>query len=166
MGEHGHWLKTTLFENAARVPLIVVAPSIENKGQKTSALAELVDLYPTLAELCGTSAPDCVSGVSLVPALKDPHARPRTSAMSQLKNNYTIRTEHYRYTEWGDDGIGGNELYSHENDPHELVNLANTPGHVDLVARLSKQLHERVGAARRPPKGLKQVPEPTAKDTK
>lgn len=156
MGEHGHWLKTTLFENAARVPLIVAVPGATN-ARDTDALAEMVDLFPTLADLCSTAAPKCLSGVSLVAALNDPQARPRASALTQLKNNYSIRTRNYRYTEWGENGDGGNELYSHRTDPQEMVNLANNPEHANTVERLSKRLHQRVAAARQPPQGLRQI---------
>ncbi len=158
LGEHGHWLKTTLFENATRVPLIVVAPGMENDGRVTSALVEMVDLYPTLAELCGTTPPTCLSGVSLVPVLKNPQSTPRSSALSQLNDGYSIRTANYRYTEWGANGSGGNELYVHQDDPQEMVNLANVPEHRDTVKRLSRELHERIAVAQRPPQGLKQIP--------
>ncbi len=77
MGEHGHWQKTTLFENAARVPLIIAGPGVLAAGSATRSPAEMVDVYPTLADLCGLRTPGYVSGVSLVPTLKDPRAAPR-----------------------------------------------------------------------------------------
>ena len=157
MGEHGHWLKTTLFENAAQVPLIISAPGVNSNGHETNALAELVDLYPTLAELCAAPSPEYLAGVSLVPVLNNPRANPRSSAMTQLKNNYSIRTEEYRYTEWGVDGNGGNELYNRQDDPGEMTNLANSPSYRDTVDRLSQLLRERISAARQPPEGLKQI---------
>ncbi len=158
MGEHGHWLKTTLFENAARVPLIIAGPGVTATGRSTSSFAEMVDFYPTLAELCGLRAPACLSGVSLAPVLKDPLAKPRTSALTQLKDrNYTLRTEKYRYTEWGEGGSGGAELYDHATDPQEMVNLAGDPRHADSVARLSQQLHTRIADARQPPAGVQQI---------
>jgi arylsulfatase A-like enzyme len=81
MGEHGHWQKMTLFENSARVPLIFAGPGVGAKGAKTDSLAELVDIYPTVADLCGIPAPGYLSGVSLVPVLNDPSATPRDSAL-------------------------------------------------------------------------------------
>ncbi len=77
MGEHGHWQKTTLFENAARVPLIIAGPGVQAAGQAAATPAEMVDFYPTLAELCDLKAPECLSGVSLLPALQDVKATPR-----------------------------------------------------------------------------------------
>ena len=157
MGEHGHWQKTTLFENAARVPLILAGPGIEASGQTAKAPAEMVDFYPTLAELCGLKAPTYLSGVSLVPALKDADASPRTSALSQYASGYSIRTPRYRYTEWGEDGSQGAELYDQASDPKEMVNLADRADRADTVKRLSKLLRERIAAASRAPKGVKQI---------
>lgn len=157
MGEHGHWQKTTLFENATRVPLIIASPDQKAKGAKTDAPAEMIDLYPTLAELCGLTPPGYVSGVSLVPVLNDPAARPRASALSQYSDGYSLRTERYRYTEWGDNGAGGNELYDRDSDPAELVNLADESESADIVKELSAQLHERIAEARSKPEGLQQL---------
>ena len=126
MGEHGHYQKTTLFENATRVPLIISGPGVKARGQSTAAPAEMVDFYPTLAELCGLKAPKYLSGVSLAPALADANARPRSSALSQYGGGYSIRTARYRYTEWGEDGSGGSELYDHSADSAEMQNLAGS----------------------------------------
>ena len=152
MGEHGHWQKITLFENATRVPLIIAAPGMKTAGQTTQALAEMVDYYPTLAELCGLSTPDYLSGKSLAPILNDPAAKVRDSALTQWETGYSLRTPRHRYTEWGKAGADGNELYDHESDPAEMVNLAKKAEHAATIANLSKQLHERVVAHQRLPK--------------
>ena len=157
MGEHGHWQKTTLFENAARVPLLLAGPGLEAGGQSTTTPAEMVDFYPTLAELCGLATPKHLSGVSLAPVLKDPTATPRQSALTQYANGYSLRVPRYRYTEWGENGSAGKELYDHQTDPREMVNLAGRPEQVETVERLSGLLHQRIEHARRPPKGVRQV---------
>jgi iduronate 2-sulfatase len=157
MGEHGHWQKTTLFENAARVPLIIAGPGVSAPGKRTTGPVEMTDFYPTLAELCGLKPPPSVSGVSLVPALKDPSAAPRQSALTQYANGYSIRTERWRYTEWGENGKEGNELYDHETDPAEMVNLASRPEHAARIKELSAHLRERIANANQPPQGVKQV---------
>jgi iduronate 2-sulfatase len=157
MGEHGHWQKTTLFENAARVPLIISVPGTKTAGRTSLTPAEMVDFYPTLAELCGLTAPKYLSGVSLVPALKDPSATPRKAAFTQYGTGYSLRTARYRYTEWGNDGEDGAELYDHESDPAEMTNLASRQQHAATVTRLSKQLHTRITAAKRPPQGVRQI---------
>jgi len=157
MGEHGHWQKTTLFENAARVPLILAGPGVTAAGRSTDSPAEMIDFYPTLAELCGLKPPPYVSGVSLAPALKDPAAAPRSDALTQYADGYSIRTPRYRYTEWGEDGRGGAELYDHQADPAEMVNLAGRPDQAETVEQLSELLRRRAAEARHRPEGLEQI---------
>jgi len=157
MGEHGHYQKTTLFENATRVPLIIAGPGVKAGGKSTPAPAEMVDFYPTLAELCRLPAPKHLSGKSLVPVLNDPAASTREGAFTQYAGGYSIRTARYRYTEWGQDGSGGRELYDHESDPEELVNLADSAEHAHTIKKLSKLLGQRIAAAGKPPKGVRQV---------
>ena len=157
MGEHGHWQKTTLFENATHVPLIIAGPGVTAKGSVADTPAEMVDFYPTLAELSGLEPPSYVSGVSLVPALRNPKAQVRKSAFTQYDIGYSIRTRRYRYSEWGENGKAGAELYDHRADPQELKNLATDPAHKDLIADLSKMLRGRVTAAKTKPKGLTQI---------
>ena len=155
MGEHGHWQKTTLFENAAQVPLIIAGPGVAGKAAATPA--EMVDFYPTLAELCGLTPPDYVSGVSLVPALQDVAAMPRQSALTQYESGYSIRTARYRYTEWGPDAATGRELYDHNADPSEMKNMANDASQSETASRLSRMLRRRIAAANKAPKGIKQI---------
>ena len=157
MGEHGHWQKTTLFENATRVPLIIAAPETKEAGKTSTNPAEMVDLYPTLSELCGLKIPAHVSGVSLAPILSDISAEPRKLALSQYSNGYSLRTDRYRYTEWGEKGEGGVELYDHESDSGEMTNLANNPEHAETISSLAERLHQRIEATNVVPKGLKRV---------
>ena len=157
MGEHGHWQKTTLFENAARVPLIIAGPGVKAGGSRTVAPAEMIDFYPTLADLCGLTPPQYLSGVSLVPTLEDASQHSRTAALTQYANGYSLRTARYRYSEWGQDGMLGAELYDHESDPEEMVNLAGREGHQGTVSKLSTLLHERIESARTKPDGLEQI---------
>ncbi len=157
MGEHGYWQKTTLFENAARVPLIIAGPGTKASGESTTAFAEMIDFYPTLADLCGLRGPKSLSGVSLAPVLQDPSATPRKAALTQYANGYSIRTPRYRYTEWGKDGAEGAELYDHDSDREELVNLASRAKHAATLKQLSTLLRQRITAARRPPEGVRQI---------
>ena len=160
MGEHGHYQKMTLYENAARVPLIISVPGMKPAGQSTRSLAEMVDFYPTLAEVCGLTAPSNLSGISLASVLDDPAVTPRDSALTQKHSGYALRTDRYRYVEWGENGAEGAELYDHRTDDAEMVNLADRPEHADTVVRLSRALRGRVAAARKPPAGLKQLDPP------
>jgi iduronate 2-sulfatase len=157
MGEHGHWQKTTLFENATHVPLIIATPNSKDAGQSTRSLAEMVDFYPTLAELCDLPTPGYLSGVSLAPVLKNREAQPRKSALTQYMGGYSLRTARYRYTQWGPNGQDGAELYDHQSDPEELINLVSQPEHAPTVKRLAGQLQQRIAAATRVPEGLKQI---------
>ena len=156
MGEHGYYQKTTLFENAARVPLIIAAPNSKAAGQSTECPAEMIDFYPTLADLCGLEAPSNLSGVSLKPALNDSSARPRNDALTQYDIGYSLRAGQYRYTEWGENGAQGAELYDHQSDPEELVNLVTRSDSADVIKRLSIRLRERVADAQQTPVGLLQ----------
>ena len=157
MGEHGHWQKTTLFENATHVPLLIAGPGVGAKGAIAKSPVELVDLYPTLTALAGIDTPPHTAGVSLVPARADGRATPRTTAFSQYSNGYSLRGARYRYTEWGENGAEGFELYDHQSDPGEMRNLAKSPEHAAIVNTMGTQLHERVSKAAHAPKGVKQV---------
>ena len=153
LGEHGLWQKMSLFEESARVPLVIAAPGASARGAVAKAPVGLLDLYPTLAELCGVKAPDNLQGQSLVPMLSDPDAPGRGWTLSQVTRGprrpdarffgYTLRTPRWRYTEWAE-GEQGRELYDHEADARELTNLADDPAHADVVAQLSRQLRQAV----------------------
>jgi len=154
LGEHGLWQKMSVFEESARVPLIIAAPKMGVKGGVAKDPVGLIDLYPTLTELCGVKAPEKLQGQSLVPMLKDPSATGRGWAITQVSRRvrkkqgsrffgYSLRTPRWRYTEWAE-GKQGRELYDHDADPRELRNLAADPGYADTIARLSRQLRKAV----------------------
>jgi iduronate 2-sulfatase len=172
LGEHGClWQKQSVFEEAARVPLIISAPGMKAAGKGTTALAELIDVYPTLAELCGLTPPANLPGKSLAPQLNDPTKAGKDFALTQVRRGgngggkakkakaenaeksggpfegYSLRTDRWRYTEW-DDGKRGVELYDHQNDPHEYTNLAKDPQHAATVKQLSAKLQQVVAAAK------------------
>lgn len=157
MGEHGHYQKTTLFENATRVPLIIAGPGVKERGKSTRALAEMVDFYPTLSEMSGLKPPPYLAGVSLLPALRDVSARPRTSAITRYSTGASLRTEHFRYTEWGESGRQGAELYDHRTDPAEMHNLIRDPSRAETVRELSATLRARLASMREPVEGLRQL---------
>lgn len=124
LGDHGRWSKMTSYEASARVAMMIKVPWISTHGE-TSALTELVDMYPTLCELCRLSPPDYLEGTSMVPLLSDP-ARPwKTAVFGCLYDaNRTIRTDRYRLIEHP---AGQLELYDHVTDPAEDHNLAADP---------------------------------------
>jgi iduronate 2-sulfatase len=148
LGEQTLWAKTSNFELDASVPLIIATPKTAQPGVKTDALAELLDLYPTLAELCGLPKPMGVEGTSLVPVLEDPRARVKQAAYTQHPRpayfkeapdvmGRSVRTARYRYTEWRDFKTGelvASELYDHKHDPLETVNVVADPANTEAIA--------------------------------
>ncbi len=145
VGEHGLLMKQSLFEESARVPLIIAAPSQKTKGAASSRTVELVDLYPTLADLSGLTPPKNLHGASLRPLLDAPAAAWTKAAHTQVWRGafpgYSVRTERWRYTEW-DHGKQGVELYDHDNDPHEFKNVANDPKHTTVVREMKLLLQK------------------------
>ena len=172
LGAHGLWQKGDLFEGSARVPLIVSVPERAGgsnaRGQSTSSLTELIDLYPTLAELAGLQSPDAVNGYSLVPVLENPAESVRNSAYTMALSaagrdrpewrylqvpGHSVRTGRYRYTEWGD-GLFGVELYDYRSDPGELTNVVNEREYTPARARLARELAKRRQQAETAPQAL------------
>ena len=152
LGEHGLWQKRSLFDESARVPLLIVSPGAASNSVAKTPVA-LVDLYPTLTELCGVPVPPNLQGQTLVPLLKNPDLPGRGWAVTQVTrgtgekqfSGYSLRTARWRYTEW-DGGKRGREFYDHDKDPRELSNLASLPAHTNVLADLSRQLQSAVAA--------------------
>ena len=168
LGDHEEWGKHTNFEIDTRVPLIVSFPGQKTAGQKSSSLVEFVDVYPTLADLCGLPKPD-VDGVSLKPVLENPAVTVKPVAISQYPKTaglnkkdgakgtakrdvmgYSIRDDRWRLTLWrslADNKIVDTELYDEVNAPTEPENLANKPENKEVIERLSKFLPPPIPAA-------------------
>ncbi|MCI0358750.1 MAG: sulfatase [Planctomycetaceae bacterium] len=160
-GEHGGmWQKQSLFEESARVPLIIAAPGSKAAGKAAPGIAELIDVYPTLAALCGLEAPAGMPGKSLAPQLTDASSPTKGFALTQVRRGgggnkkkaaenafpgYSIRTDRWRYTQW-ENREREAELYDHQTDPHEFTNLAKDPAQAATVKELSTKLKELVAA--------------------
>jgi arylsulfatase A-like enzyme len=147
LGEHGHWHKSTMFEQACRVPLIVVDPRQKEKGKKCNNLTGLIDLYPTLCDLAGIKPPHQLSGLSLLPQLNDVEVPGKEIEFTMgSPKGYGIRTESYRYTEWRKeiDHADFSMLYDLEKDPDEFENLAGNPDYKELVQKLKEELNARL----------------------
>lgn len=156
LGEHTAWQKSSLWEESVRVPLIVSRPGADHAGARTAATVELLDLYPTLAQVAGLGAvaPSILQGESLVPFLEDPAAvDPHDTAYTVTSaQGASLRTARYRYNRWGEDAGGDNEeLYDHEADPGEHHNLARDPAHRADLERLRARFEEVRRAARTHP---------------
>jgi iduronate 2-sulfatase len=142
LGGHGAFPRgDVLFEETLRAPLVIAAPRVARPGTPSTQLVELVDLYPTLAELAGLPPVTVAEGTSLTPILADPERPLKTAAFSVLRRvagqiGRSVRTDRYRYTEWPD---GSEELYDHQRDPGEHTNLAGSE-QAKTVAELKRLL--------------------------
>lgn len=149
LGQHGQWMKQSLFEGSARTPMIFAGPGTSAKGKVSGRTVEAVDFYPTLADLCGLKgAPANLAGKSLRPLLTNPTAKWDKPAITQQRRGnaqngffmgYSVRNERYRYTEW-DEGRKGVELYDYQVDPGELKNFANDPKYAPIKAQMQQLL--------------------------
>jgi len=161
LGEHGLWKKQSDFEGSARVPVILAAPGQKAKGEACFRTVELLDLYPTLADLCGLTPPANLAGKSLKPLLDNPRAPWSKPAFTQVWRGgfagYSVRTERWRYTEW-DEGRKGTELYDYQTDPQELTNLAGDPQHAATLAELKAMVRKNWSAPYRPAQNPKKKP--------
>ncbi|MCL5743259.1 MAG: sulfatase [Acidobacteria bacterium] len=138
LGEHLLWQKMTLFEESCRVPFMIVAPGVTKPGSVCRRPVECVDLFPTLAELCSVKTPGNLESISMVPLLKDPSRLWKKGAFTYINNGVTVRTEKWRYTEWGSPANA--ELYDKEKDPREIVNVAKNPRYAAAVKQMSALL--------------------------
>ena len=136
LGSKGHWHKSTLWEEATHVPLIIDAPGFPQG--KCDAPVNLIDLFPTLIELCQLRNLSTLDGVSLAPLLQDPLTNwNRPSVIEFRRGNAAVRDERYRYIRYQD---GGEELYDHRSDPNEWSNIANAPEMKPIKQRLAQWL--------------------------
>ncbi|MPY90417.1 MAG: sulfatase-like hydrolase/transferase [Luteitalea sp.] len=168
IGDHGGlWHKTTLFDQALCVPLVVASPGQRAVGKRSERIVELVDMYATLTELCGLPSNDVLEGSSFAPLLDQPHRKWKraafavqtrgkqrksaTMAMDDIEYlGRSVCTERWRYTEW-DGGKRGVELYDHASDPDELNNLAALSSFSAVEAEM-RQILRAGWKASRPPR--------------
>lgn len=146
LGEHTLWCKHSCFETSMQIPIIVKAPGI-SPGQKTNGLTETIDIYPSLCELADLPKPAHLAGRSFVPLLNNPNQPWKTAAVGRFNAGDTIRTDHYRFSEYGDKmgRIKSNMLYDHHTDPAEDNNISVLPNNTELIDKLSKQLFDIKG---------------------
>ncbi len=150
LGEHRFWMKVSLHEESARVPMIIKVPGKE--PGVCHSLTELLDLYPTIAELAGLEYSPHIQGKSLVNTLDDPNAFVRDMAFSvsvyRGVNAFLLRSEKWAYIQYGEDGKAGRELFDMELDPGQYNNLANNPKFQDVVEIFESRLREKLREVR------------------
>ncbi|MHC5067001.1 MAG: sulfatase [Planctomycetota bacterium] len=162
LGDHAQWCKHSNFEQATRVPLIIVDPRYaDSAGSRCASPAELLDLFPSLCDLAGIPSPQGLDGVSLEPLLADPNTSVKPVALSQFDRwygkgkqtqGYAVRDERYRYVRWvpwdaksdtTSDEVLAEELYDYLTDPLETISLADDPAYAAIKARLATALAQR-----------------------
>ena len=136
LGEKQRWAKRTLWEESTRVPFIISAPGFE-ADRRCAQPAGLIDMYPTLMDLCGLASPGGLEGHSLLAQLKDVKAQRPPVLTTWWVGNHTLRDERYRYIRYAD---GSEELYDHIEDPNEWTNLAGRPDQAQRILAFRKYL--------------------------
>ncbi len=138
LGEKNHWMKSTLWEEATRVPFIIALPEMEYAGQSTNKPVNLVSIFPTLVHLLNLESDVDFDGPDLSPLLEDPNTTwPHVSLIDFGFGNTAVRTDRWRYIRYSD---GTEELYDHQTDSNEWNNIANNPAHQPIKDQLSQHL--------------------------
>ncbi len=160
LGEKQMWHKGRLWEEATRVPLTIHAPGLTHPDSASAEAVSLLDLYPTVCDLLKVAKPAHLDGASLLPLLKDPAARRDRPALTTMgggdRAGYAARDRRWRYLRYAD---GGEELYDHDSDPHEWVNLADRPEHAAIKQALAAHFPQEFKRASRPAREV--VPAPS-----
>jgi arylsulfatase A-like enzyme len=147
LAEHTMWCKHSCFETSMHAPLILRAPGVTLAGQRTRALTEFIDIYPSMCELAGLPLPDHLEGQSFLPIIKNPKLPGKAAAIGRFKSGDTIRTDRFRFSEYttpkGEPT--SRMLYDHQQDPGENVNISEHPDQKDTVKTLTTELHNGKG---------------------
>lgn len=148
LGEHDFWAKVSLRDESAGVPLIISVPG--KKPAVCHSLTELLDLYPTVAKLCGLEVPARLQGRDISPLLDDPTRTVREAAFSvaPMRNGFLLREDKWAYIQYGEDAKGGVELFDTVADPQQFTNLAADPAHRDLLAGFRDKMSAKLAAVR------------------
>lgn len=146
LGEHDFWAKVSLHDESAKVPLIISVPG--KQPGVCHSLVELLDLYPTVASLCGFKAPAGVQGLDISPTLDDPTHRVRDAAFCVNGRGFLLRERDWAFIQYGEKAQGGVELFDMVSDPKQYTNLATRPEYAAIVKRFQAQLKQKLAEVR------------------
>lgn len=148
LGEHDFWAKVSLHEESARVPLIIRAPG--KQPAVSNSLVELLDLFPTTANLCGLEPPARLQGKDLTPVLDDPkhEVRDAVFSVSAMSRGLMMRDHRWAYIQYGEHAENGCELFDMQRDPQQFTNLAQSPAHQSVVGQWQQRLAAKLNALR------------------
>ena len=153
LGEHDFWAKVSLHDESAAVPLIIRMPG--KKPAVCHSLVELLDLYPTLSNLCGLEVPKHLQGKDISKMMTDPAKEVRSAAFSVNGKGFLLREQDWAYIAYGKNGQGDEELFDMKQDPKQFTNLAKDPKHAQIIARFQKQMATKLKEVRTNDLGLK-----------
>ena len=146
LGEHDFWAKVSLHDESAAVPLIIRMPG--KKPAVCHSLVELLDLYPTLSNLCGLEVPKHLQGKDISKMMTNPAKEVRSAAFSVNGKGFLLREQDWAYIAYGKNGQGDEELFDMKQDPKQFTNLAKDPKHAQIIARFQKQMANKLREVR------------------
>lgn len=148
LGEHDFWAKVSLREESAAVPLIICVPN--QPPGVCNSLVELLDLYPTIADLCGLEVPQRLQGKNIKSMLSNPEATVRESAFSvaPMRKGFLLRENDWAYIQYGEDAANGIELYDMNLDPKQYNNVAKNPAHAQLINQFKAKMKAKMAQVR------------------
>ena len=154
LGEHNFWMKVSLHEESVRVPMIIKVPG--KKPNVCHSFTELLDLYPTIAELAGLPVSEHIQGKSLVKTLDNAKHEVRDMAFSVTHGgqSFLLRTNKWAYIQYDEDAGAGIELFDMENDPKQFTNLADNSDYAQIVASFKEKLKMKLKEVRTNDLGL------------
>jgi len=148
LGEHDFWAKVSLRDESSGVPLIICVPG--KKPAVCDSLVELIDLYPTISNLCGLGVPSNVQGKDISKMLDDPGYKVRDAAfcVAPMRKGFLLREDRYAYIQYGEDASGGIEFFDSRTDPKQYTNLAASPEHKSIVSRFKAAMEAKLKEVR------------------
>jgi len=148
LGEHDFWAKVSLRDESAGIPLIICVPG--KKATVCHSLVELIDLYPTISNLCGLGVPSNVQGKDISKMFDDPNHEVRDAAfcVAPMRKGFLLRKDRYAYIQYGEDASDGIELFDTQTDPKQYTNLATSPEHRPIIARFKAKMEAKLKEVR------------------